>query len=309
MKKWLICLSGLWAALTAVAQGTPGATGPLTRPIPAVEHVVVVIVDGLRPDCALLADAPTIRGMIRGGAYSLWARTTAVSITLPSCTSMLTCVNPEKHGVAWNKDQPPAQQGYPAVPTVMELATRAGLVTALVSGKSKFVALTKTGTVTHSFVPPTGKFSDEQVATEAVRIIEEHKPAFLCVHFPDVDSVGHAKGWGTPDQLTQIARTDAQLARVLTALERAGIAGSTAVILSADHGGAGLTHGAEDARSRHIPWLATGAGVRRGYDLTRDRALQINTEDTGATVCWLLGLGQKDYFDGKPITAAFEAAK
>jgi hypothetical protein len=61
-------------------------------------------------------------------------------------------------------------------------------------------------------------------------------------------------------------------------------------------------------RSRHIPWIVAGPGVRKGYDLTQTSSLQVNTEDTCATVCWLLGLPQQPYFDGKPVTAAFEPA-
>jgi len=284
--------------------GTAPASRP-TRPLPAVEHVVILMVDGLRPDVLLLADTPVMHGMIRGGAYTLWARTTDVAITLPSFTSMLTAVRPEKHHVSWNVSQPASGQLYPAVPTVLEMATNAGYVTALVAGKSKFAALSKPGTITHTFVPATAKCSDEEVAAEAVKIIEAYQPALMGIHFPDNDAAGHAHGWGSPEQLAQLAKTDAQIALVFAALDRAGMRDSTVVLLSADHGGAGKNHGADDLRSRHIPWVVTGPGVKKGYDLTQDAKLQVNTEDTGATVCWLLGLPQQPYFDGKPVTAAF----
>jgi len=193
------------------------------EPVPAGKQVVIIIVDGLRPDVLLLADAPTLHGLVRNGAYSFWARTTDVAITLPSCTSMLTGVSPQKHGVNWNAALPFAQPAYPAVPTVLEMATRAGYVTALVAGKSKFSALAKPGTVTHVSVPTATKISDEQVAAEAAKIIRQFHPALLCVHFPDVDTAGHAEGWGSPAQLAQLARTDAQIAKVLAALEQAGL--------------------------------------------------------------------------------------
>jgi arylsulfatase A-like enzyme len=90
-------------------------------------------------------------------------------------------------------------------------------------------------------------------------------------------------------------------------LERTGLRENTVVIISADHGGAGLSHGPDDARSRHIPWIATGPGVRRGFDLTRKEKLQVNTEDTCATACWLLGLALPAYFDGKALREAFES--
>ena len=293
------------AVLLSPASRTAAMATPV-RPRPQIEHVVILIVDGLRPDCALLADTPTIHAMARTGAYTFWARTTSVAITLPSCTSMLTGVSPAKHHVDWNRDLPAGKQAYPAVPTVLEMATRAGYDTALVAGKSKFVALAPSGAVTHVFLPAAGgKCSDEEVAAEAAKIITAFRPALMCIHFPDVDVVGHAKGWGSPEQLAQIARTDRAIEQVFAALERAGMRGSTVVVLSADHGGAGRTHGGEDPRSRHSPWVAVGPGVRPGYDLTQNVRIEVRTEDTGATACWLLGLPLPPYLDGQPVRDAF----
>jgi phosphopentomutase len=161
--------------------------------------------------------------------------------------------------------------------------------------------------MTYAVVPTaTNSASDNNtVATEAEKLIAAHKPDLLFIHFPDVDGAGHENGWGSPQQIATIEKTDGQLARLFAALDRAGIRASTLVILSADHGGAGFTHGADDTRSRHIPWIAVGPGVKRGFDLTQLAALEVRTEDTAATICYLLGLPQQLYFDGKPVLAAF----
>lgn len=303
-------LGALWlATVLSLPAQAPARWTKLPRPLPAVEHVVIIIVDGLRPDVALLANAPTIRSMARAGAYTFWARTTDVAITLPSCTSMLTGVKPGKHGVIWNKDQPADKQGYPAVPTVLEMATNAGYTTALVAGKYKLTALGKPGTITTTWYLSGKKDNDEQVTEQAVHMIETYKPGLICVHLPDVDGAGHTKGWGSHEQLAQVEITDTQLAKVFAAINRAGMRESTVVLLTADHGGAGLTHGADDPRSRHIPWIVSGPGVRPSLDLTQIAGLQVNTEDTCATVCWLLGLPLLPYFDGKPVYAAFEGAR
>jgi hypothetical protein len=80
----------------------------------------------------------------------------------------------------------------------------------------------------------------------------------------------------------------------------------TAIILSADHGGAGRTHGADDARSRHIPWILSGPGIRKNFDLTALPELEVNTYDTFATACYLLNIPVKTKIDGKPIVEAIE---
>jgi len=301
------CSWFLMLVVTVQAQFGVAVAKPV-RPIPAVEHVMIVSIDGLRPDRALLANMPTLRAMVRGGAYTFWARTTAVAITLPSHTSMLTGVAPYQHGIEWNADLPLSEPVYPRRPTLFEMAGRAGYTSALIAGKSKFSTLNKPGTVNWTAIPREANSNDTNatVTEAAVKIIEAHKPSVIFIHYPEVDATGHAHGWGSAEQFAKIEENDGELAKVLAALDRAGIRQSTVVILSADHGGAGRSHGADDPRSRHIPWIATGPGVLKNYDLTQNGPLQVNTEDTCATVCWLLGLPQMPYFDGKPVLAAFE---
>jgi arylsulfatase A-like enzyme len=329
--RWLALVLVVATATVALAQAPAPITRP-QRPIPEIEHVMVIGIDGLRPDRLLLADAPTLRGLMKGGAYTMWARTTALAVTLPSFTSMMTGVNPRKHGVDWDRELPFSIPVYAKTPTIFEMAAGAGYVTAMAAGKSKFSALDKPGTIAHAFYPKVEldvvvaaegqpatsepgrafakkeKVTDDVVIAESVKIIESFRPNFLFIHLPQVDTVGHDKGWGSAAQLEQIGKTDALVAQILSAVERAGLRESTLVMVSADHGGAGLTHGPDDERSRQIPWIASGPGVRKNFDLTQSAALVVRTEDTCATACWLLGLPQLPNFDGKPIYEAFEKA-
>ncbi len=290
---------------TAVPAAAPVARPP--QPIPAVKHVFIISIDGLRPDKALQANMPTLRTMLKAGAYTFWARTTDVAITLPSHTSMVTGVTPDKHGIFWNDDLPVRRGLYPNRPTVMAMATKAGYVTAMVAGKSKFSTLNPPGTITHAWLPSgtNAKDNNEGVVEQAVKIIAAYQPDLMLIHFPDTDTVGHAKGWASPEYLAQVDKTDLALAAILAALDQARIRESSIIIVTADHGGQGLVHGKDDQRSLNIPWIITGPGVRQGYDLTDLVPLTVHTEDTAATVCWLLGLPLPDYFDGKPVAAAF----
>lgn len=300
----------LWVGCCTIApaQSANLAVKP-SRPLPAVEHVVIISVDGLRPDCLLLAEAPVLHGLIKSGAYTMWARTIPAAVTLPSHTSMLTGVTPEKHGIGWNGSPAPGEPVHPQVPTIFERAACAGYQTALIAGKAKFSALNKPGTVTFVSILGGAQGTDANVAAEAVKIIGQHRPGLVFIHFPGVDAAGHASGWGSPEQLAAIAALDRHIGAVLATLEQAALRETTVIIISADHGGAGLAHGPDDARSRHIPWIVAGPGVRRGFDLTRIGKLQINTEDTCATACWLLGLERPAYFDGRALTEAFDPAR
>jgi predicted AlkP superfamily pyrophosphatase or phosphodiesterase len=313
-----VCLVALWALTWAVghaaspsaaAQEAAAQNGAAPAAPAADKRVLIISVDAMRPDLALRAETPTIRSMLKKGTFTFWARTTAVSITLPSHTSMLTGVKPDRHGIVWNVDLPLKQPIYPAVPTLFELAHKAGLTTAMAAGKSKFSALAKPHTLDWSFIPNSTLTSDQSVTDQAVAMIREHQPQVLFVHLPDVDTVGHKCGWGSDEQIKAIENADAQIRRLLDALDEKHLRDRTLIIVTADHGGAGKTHGADDPRSRHIPWIVTGPGVRENYDLTLRADLTINTEDTFATACWFLDIPLPDGLDGKPVTAVMKQGK
>jgi arylsulfatase A-like enzyme len=274
------------------------AAAPLggAKPVAAVTHAIIISADGMRPDVMLRARTPNIRRLMEAGTFTMWARTVPQSITLPSHTSMLTGVTPERHRVLWNEDI--GEQAYPKVPTIFEVAKQGGLTTAMVTGKSKFAALARPGSVDWANIKTA---TDEEVGSGAAAVLREHKPDLLVVHFPGADGAGHSKGWGSPEQVAAIETIDRSVGVLLDAIEEQKLADSTVIIFSADHGGAGRSHGPNDPRSRHIPWICVGPGLRKGYDLTRDPALTVNTEDTFATACWFLGLRPKGPLDGKPV--------
>jgi len=124
-----------------------------------------------------------------------------------------------------------------------------------------------------------------------------------------VDNVGHLNGWGTPEQIRAVEEADAAVGIVLRALRESGTLDSTLILLTADHGGAARTHAPDDPRSRHIPWIAAGPGIRRNFDLTRYAELNINTEDTFATASYLLNIPIDEDIDGKAVLQVLEELK
>jgi predicted AlkP superfamily pyrophosphatase or phosphodiesterase len=274
------------------------------------QRAIIISIDGGRPDVILRAKAPNIRALMKDGSFSFWARTTEVSVTLPSHASMITGCRPEKHGINFNKDVPEDELVYPKVPTIFELAKRQGLSTAMASGKSKFIALCKPGSVDYPLVPEAKKsYTDTQVAENACKAIEQHRPQVMLIHFGGGDKIGHALGWGTQQQVDEIDVIDAGIGKVVDTLKKQGLYDSTLIILSADHGGAARSHGKDDPRSRHIPWIAVGPGIRKDFDLTTFKDLVINTEDTFATACSFMNISPGDNIDGKPITQMIQGAE
>lgn len=265
------------------------------------EHVVVISIDGLRPDAIERSRARTLLRLMAEGSYSLNAKTIMPSRTLPSHTSMLTGEKPEAHGITWNSNESGAL-GYPAVPTIFARARNAGLRTAAFFGKGKFNHLNVPNTLDHVEVPEGNeKWTADRTVAGLERHLADESPNLVFVHLTDPDAAGHTFSWMSWFYGRAVRKADAAVARVLEAADGAYGVGRYTVIVTADHGGHGWVHGSSDPRDTTIPWIVWGRGVRAAGVLPDG----IRTMDTAATVLWILGLEHSGV--GEPVRTAFEA--
>ncbi len=277
------------ATVTPVVAQEPTAT-PLSRPA----RVLILSIDGFRPDAIELTPMRNLQSLMQVGAYSLVAQTIFPSSTLPAHVSMLTGLCPEKHGVDWNDYLP--KKGYANGTDIFDLAHSAGLRTGMVVGKEKLRQITEPES-TDVF-----EFINDRDVIIAARVAELIPQGFglLFVHFPTPDWMGHEYGWLSPEQYSVLFRADEALQTILNALEEAGMREDTLIIVTADHGGHDTTHGSSRPEDMTIPWIIAGPGVRHLVLFT-----EVNTTDTAATVAWALGLPLQPEWDGRPVLEAF----
>jgi len=128
----------LW--LTAVLLGAPAALAQ-GKPAPLL---VVISVDGLRPDYVTAADVhrakvPNLRKFMTDGAYADGVVGVVPTVTYPSHTTLVTGVWPAKHGIWANTTFDPLEKNYQGwywyaedirVPTLWDAARQAGRTTA-----------------------------------------------------------------------------------------------------------------------------------------------------------------------------------
>lgn len=281
----------------------PVLRAPQTVEAATARHVVVISVDGLRPGAIERFGAGTLQRLMREGSYTLDARTILPSRTLPSHASMLTGAGPQRHGITWNTDES-ATRGVVEVPTVFGLARDRGLQTAAFFSKTKFHHLETPNSLDHVQSPrgDDDNWSGERTVGNVSAYLAGAKPNLTFVHIADTDYAGHAWGWMNPLSYGRAVRkADAAVATVLEKAEQAFGAGNYTVIVTADHGGSGLSHGSSSDADVTIPWITWGKGVARGTTLPQG----IRTVDTAATVLWLLGIPAPLTVEGAPVTAAF----
>lgn len=262
-----------------------------------IEHVVVISIDGLRPDALTATDTPTLDKLRENGAYSPSAQTVVPSVTLIGHASMVSGMTPARHGIDWNSHDP--NRGFVNGPTMFSAAHEAGLTTALIAGKPKLEHLAIPGSLdTYLYAGAT----DDRVMAQALKVVEAGLPHLLLIHLPDIDSIGHSSGWMSGQQLAALSHADTLIGSLIAALEAQERMPHTLLIITSDHGGSGRNHGSDSPEDTTIPWLVAGPGVMPGLTLTG----QINVYDTAATALYALDIPIPDNWEGRPIREIFE---
>jgi len=119
----------------------PVSRGQEKTPVPLL---LVISVDGLRPDYVTAADAhgskiPNLRRFLKDGTYAEGVQGVIPTVTYPSHTTLVTGVWPAKHGILANTTFDPLQKNEQGwywytqdirVPTLWDAAAQAGRTTA-----------------------------------------------------------------------------------------------------------------------------------------------------------------------------------
>ena len=82
LSKKLLALAAA-AVVVATIQAVPA------RPLPGVEHVVIIGVDGMSPKGVEVAKTPHMHQLMREGAYTLHARGVMPTVSSPNWASMI----------------------------------------------------------------------------------------------------------------------------------------------------------------------------------------------------------------------------
>ncbi|MDP1545544.1 MAG: alkaline phosphatase family protein [Anaerolineales bacterium] len=264
------------------------------EPEPLARRVIILSIDGLRPDAIPLAPMPNLMALMQTSAYSLSAQTIHPSATLPAHVSMLSGQCPAKHGVDWNDYTP--EKGFAQVTDIFDLAHAAGMQTVMYVGKEKL----------RQVIEPESadifEYINDRDLVITERLIENFPADFdlLFIHFPTADWMGHVYGWLSGEQLSVLFRADQALGNLLAELDARGIREETLIIVTSDHGGHGMIHGSSLPEDMTIPWIAFGAGIQP-VALTS----AVTTTDTAATVAYALNLSIPVEWDGVPVYEAF----
>jgi predicted AlkP superfamily pyrophosphatase or phosphodiesterase len=270
-----------------------------------VRRVVLVVLDGLRPDAIERFDLTVLAELARRGASTLTATTVSPSVTAACMASLFTGVPPERHGLTSARShlghRGERERSMPKLLDDASLPAEAFLrrMPWIMGGIARRIA--RSLHVAATFV-----------GTEAPEVLEaalprlRHKRAgLLLLHLCDGDDAGHAHGWMSAEYARAARRMDATVGRLIDSValfER----DETMLVVLADHGGGGVNshdHDSAHPLDRTIPIIFAGGGVE-------SRALgdRVSLLDVPPTILWALGVPVPASYAGRPLVELFESA-
>lgn len=263
------------------------------------DHVVVLSIDGLRPDAvsdAVRRGCPGFSALLKG-PNTLNARTDPdITVTLPNHVGMVTgrlMKGPQGHN--WLPNAMPetiaeggtlhaAHGAY--VPSMWDVAHDHGLMTALIASKGKFILFDNSYREEQGRPDATGAddgtrkidlvgfaLRGEGVARKAMAFLDDAaaqgRRSLSFIHFTDTDVTGHVRTWDmTPGSsyLACVDRMDALVDGLIRHIDaNPALRGRTAIVMTADHGGgapAGSHTVADSPLNFTIPFVVwTGDGA------------------------------------------------
>jgi predicted AlkP superfamily pyrophosphatase or phosphodiesterase len=237
-----------------------------------IKKVLVIGLDGVRPDIMAEASTPNIDALIAVGAFSGRVTTQAQTISGAGWSSMLTGVWPEKHGVVNNDFTSNHYATYPDFLTRLELVDREFKTFAVVdwpplggpASGGPLISDTVDLKIMYDGEDVGYHIADSLSVAAAVRYLSNEDPDAGFVYIGDPDVVAHEHGSRSPEYYASIETADGHVGALVGAIRHRPTFAEEdwLVLISTDHGHKDEGgHGGMTPEETTVFYLADGPSV------------------------------------------------
>ena len=255
-----------------------------------MKKVILISIDGMRPDGVMSCGNPFVEQMKRIGSYALDAQTVMPSVTLPCHMSMFHSVPPTRHGIVTNLYTPMVRP----LNGLFEQIKNAGGVSAMYYGWEPLRDVSRPGSLTFAgyLNAYAEDATDASLTDMALARMEKSKPDFVFLYMVETDEKGgHDHGWMTPEYLSVV---DAAIDNVRRVYEKFG--DEYTIVVTADHGGHDRGHGSNLPEDMTIPMFFIGEEFTPGKALSG-----VSILDLAPTIAKIMGVPAAPEWEGKPL--------
>lgn len=253
-------------------------------PAPAAENRVLVIgIDGCRPDALQAAATPSLDALVADG---IWFDGTDIrqperqdaanTVSGPGWSNLLTGVWPDKHGIIDNKFTAPNYDAFPHFFQRIKEARPEAFTATFSTWPPIARIITRSADIVENFPKGDPEDLDGYIAGDieataaCVSCLNEKNPTCVVLYLGQVDESGHKYGFhpSVPEYTRAIETVDRHIGNVQAAIKKraADRNENWLTIVCTDHGGAGTDHGGghDNPEIRRTFLIVSGESARRG---------------------------------------------
>lgn len=263
------------------------------------KKVLLIGLDGARPDSILVAKTPNLDKLASRGVFSWNAQTEIQCISGAGWTSLLTGVHTEKHKV-FNNEFSSRDLQYKSISRLLMDWDPQIRCIAHSNFKPIITDIFEKGTLSNSSSGP-----DKKMAKKMCQDINKDKGDFYFIQLDEIDRAGHDHTYGpnSPGYLEVIEKGDEYVGNLLDAVDSRPSDENWLVCLVSDHGGSGRLHDLVEIKGPEeltIPLIIAGNSVTIKGELKLDDDNEFaEIVDVVPTISKFLDMPPKEYWDGK----------
>ena len=252
--------------------------------------VVLVLVDGMRPDGVMKCGHEYVKTLMSLSTWSLSAQTVMPSVTLPCHMSLFHSVDPDRHGVTTNTYVPQVRP----VEGLFDRLDKFEKKCAFFNTWEELRDLSRPDHL-HTYMcinQHKQEDTDTKITEIAIDYIKREDPDFTFVYLGETDEVGgHSKGWMSETYLGCVNKAFTCIQRIHESLPE-----NYTLIVVADHGGHDRSHGSDLPEDMTIPVLISGPEFEKNKEIEN-----VSIKDIAPTVSKLLNVSFAKEWEGKPL--------
>ena len=254
------------------------------------EKILLLLADGMRPDMMLECGNPYVREFLGDSVYTLDGQTVMPSVTLPCHTSLFLSVPADRHGILTNTWTPQVRP----VKGLCEVLKDAGKKCGFFHDWSELRDLVRPGYLTRSVFYSGNDYTYEKtmvmLTDETIKCLREGSLDFIFLYIGLPDILGHGKGFTSEEYKVSLKSVWDNIRLIKEALPD-----EYSMIVTADHGGNGRSHGSDSSEEMTIPIIFNGEAFK-GIDASKVKTATIM--DIAPTITAAMGVKADPNWEG-----------
>ena len=230
------------------------------------KKVMIIGVDGCRPDALMMAATPNIDALVQEGSSSMSAMADFVTLSGTSWSSILTGVWRSKHGVNNNNFTGTNLASYPNLFARVKQSCPSTRVASIARWGNLNANLNQNADIIRT------ESSDQRVLSETIELLRNDDPDLFFLHMDNVDVAGHIFGFTPihPIYLLAINILDGYVGQLRSAIENRPTYDQEdwLIVMITDHGGLLGTHGGMSPDERTTFLIVSGDAADQGATIS-----------------------------------------